>query len=134
MGHTMFPRRFTEAVANSVERTRSHPSSGESRLCAAFIEVDNMKVMWTGGRNLTPPTSTLDCSTQIHQEGLKTSTQSDVSPQKAPHETENRGCEDRILDGNQSSQLKSRAQTASSAKGKDGPDMIFVQIFTQPDF
>ena len=53
VGHTMFPLRFTEAVVNSVE----------SWLFADLIEVDNMKVMWTGGRNLLmPTTSTLDCS------------------------------------------------------------------------
>ena len=35
MGHTMFPLRFTEAVVNSVERTRSHLNIGESQLFAA---------------------------------------------------------------------------------------------------
>ena len=65
VGHTMFPLRFTEAVVNSVERARSHPSIGESWLFVDLIEVDNMKVMWTGGRNLLmPTTSTLDCSTK----------------------------------------------------------------------
>ena len=73
VGRTMFPLRFIEAVVNSVERTRSTLSIGGSRLFADLIEVDNMKVMWTGGRNLMPSTSTLDCSTQTHQEGLKTS-------------------------------------------------------------
>ena len=34
-GHTMYPLRFIEAVANSVKRTRSHLSIGESRLSAA---------------------------------------------------------------------------------------------------
>ena len=43
VGHTMYPLRFIEAVANSVERTRSHLSIGESRLSAAPTDLDSMK-------------------------------------------------------------------------------------------
>ena len=54
VGHTMFPRRFIEAVANSVERTRSHLSIGESQLFAVPRDLDNMKTTWTPGKSPMP--------------------------------------------------------------------------------
>ena len=57
VGHTMYLHRHTEAVVNSVARTRSHLNIGESRLFVVPTELDNMKMMWTGERNQMPSTS-----------------------------------------------------------------------------
>ena len=54
VGHTMFPLRFIEAVVNSVERTRSHLSTGESRLFAAPTDLDSMRTTWTPRKSPMP--------------------------------------------------------------------------------
>ena len=54
VGPPMFPLKFTEAVVNSVERTRSHLSIGESQLFAVPTDLDNMKTTWTPGKSPMP--------------------------------------------------------------------------------